>query len=365
MTAPESFNPDRLQLARERRGLLSKELADRCGVTPVTLSNWERGAAPPPPDAIARIASELGFPEAFFYRPLSDRLPDGAANFRARTTIPARQKRAALAAADLACELAAWIERRFALPAVRLPGIHGQLPELTAQMLRVEWLLGERPAPNMIHLLESRGVLVFSLAQDCHEIDAFSFWLGKRPIVLLNTMKSPERSRFDAAHELFHLVAHREQTGKEEEQAADLFAGAFLMPSADVRRRILRVEGLNQLIEAKQRWGVSLAALVYRLNSLGIATPWQYRTLFIELSKRGHRSVEPNSITREGSILLAKVFDSLRTQDIKPRKVAAELGWPTQQLHEFLFGLGATMLGITGPGGSGIPRGRRRMRLVL
>jgi Zn-dependent peptidase ImmA (M78 family)/DNA-binding XRE family transcriptional regulator len=363
MTAPESFNPVRLQLARERRRLLSKELADRCGVTPVTLSNWEQGTTVPSSDAITRIASELDFPEAFFYRPLGDRLPDGAANFRARTTIPARHKRAALAAADLACELAAWIERRFALPVVRLPGIHGQPPELTAQMLRVEWLLGERPAPNMIHLLESRGVLVFSLAQDCYEIDAFSFWLGKRPIVLLNTVKSAERSRFDAAHELFHLVAHREQTGKEEEQAADLFASAFLMSSADTRRKIPRVEGLNQLIEAKQRWGVSLAALVYRLNSLKIATPWQYRTLFIELSKRGHRSAEPNSIPREGSILLTKVFDSLRTQGIKPRQVATELGWPTEQLHEFLFGLGATMLGLDGPGGSGLRRGR--LRLVL
>lgn len=359
-----AFNPARLVLARERRGLLRKELAVRCGVTPQTVSNWESGANPPAPEAVSRIAAELGFLESFFLRPDLDRLPAGAASFRARTKIPARQKHAALAAGDLARELAAWTEARFELPAVRLPNLEGQPPDLAAQVIRAEWLLGEKPIPNMIHLLESRGVLVFSLAQDCHELDAFSFWSGGRPIVLLNTMKTPERSRIDAAHELFHLVAHKEETGKEEEEDADAFAGALLMPPHDVRRHIPRVLGLNHLIQEKQRWGVSLAALVYRLHKLGIATDWQYRSLFMELSKRGYRSSEPRSIAREGSALLTKVFESLKSQGVTPRRVAIELGWSIEQLQEFLLGLGAALLALDG-GGSGSGPGRRNhLRLV-
>lgn len=361
------FVPGRLALARERRSFFSKDLATRCGVTAQTVSNWENGVTVPAQEAISRIASELQFPEAFFFRPMKlDRMPPGAANFRARTKLGARAKSAALAAGDLARELAEWIEARFELPPVRLPDLHGQPPELAAQVIRAEWLLGEKPIPSVIHLLESRGVLVFSLAQDCHELDAFSFWSGDRPIVLLNTMKSPERSKTDAAHELFHLVAHRKQeTGREEEEDSDAFAGALLMPANDVRRFIPRILGLNHLIQEKQRWGVSLAALVYRLHKIGVATDWQYRTLYVELSKRGYRTAEPRSVAREGSALLTKVFEALRLQGLSPRGVAAELGWPVEQVHEFLLGLGAALLPVDGGGNGGGPNNsRNHLRLV-
>lgn len=357
------FSPGRLVLARERRGLFCKELAIQCGVSAQTVSNWESGATVPATEVLRRVASILDFDVSFFYRPEVDRLPEGAASFRARTKLPARQKRSALAAGELAIELAAWIETRFELPPVRLPDLEGQPPELAAQVIRAEWLLGEKPIPNMIQLLESRGVLVLSLAQNCRELDAFSFWSGRRPIVLLNTMKSAERSRMDAAHELFHLVAHKEETGKREEEDADTFAGALLMPTNDLRQRIPQVQGLNQLIQEKRRWGVSLAALVYRLHKVSIATDWQYRTLFMELSKRGYRSAEPNPMPREGSMLLAKVFEALRSQGITPRLVARDLGLSVKQLQEFLFGLGAAFLGLDG-GGSSNKGGREHLRLI-
>jgi Zn-dependent peptidase ImmA (M78 family)/DNA-binding XRE family transcriptional regulator len=361
--APD-FNPARLVLARERRALMGKELAVKCGVTPQTISNWESGATAPAPDVLSRVASELGFEVDFFLLPDLDRLPEGAASFRARTKLPARQKRAALAAGDIARDLAKWIEARFELPPVRLPDLQGQPPELAAQVIRAEWLLGERSIPNMIHLLESRGVLVFSLAQDCKELDAFSFWSDGRPIVLLNTMKTPERSRIDAAHELFHLVAHREETGKKEEEDADAFAGALLMPANDLRRHIPRVLGLNHLIQEKQRWGVSLSALVYRLHKVGLATDWQYRSLFMELSKRGYRSKEPRSMSREGSALLTKVFEALRAQGISTRRVATELGLLVEDLQEFLLGLGAALLTFEGEGKGSGAGSRNHLRLV-
>jgi hypothetical protein len=50
---------------------------------------------------------------------------------------------------------------------------------------------------------------VFSLALDAAEVDAFSMWRQSTPYVFLNTKKSAEHGRFDAAHELGHLVLHR------------------------------------------------------------------------------------------------------------------------------------------------------------
>lgn len=52
----------------------------------------------------------------------------------------------------------------------------------------------------------TKGIRVFSLAEEGREADAFCTWHDSKPFVFLNRMKSAERCRFDAAHELGHLV---------------------------------------------------------------------------------------------------------------------------------------------------------------
>ena len=63
---------------------------------------------------------------------------------------------------------------------------------------------------------------------------------------------------------------------------------------------------VGQIISAKKRWKVSAMALAYRLNSLGYISEWNYRSLLIELGKRGYRSGEPDGIEREVSTVLRK-----------------------------------------------------------
>ncbi|MET9565773.1 ImmA/IrrE family metallo-endopeptidase [Streptomyces tauricus] len=75
-------------------------------------------------------------------------------------------------------------------------------------MVRTRWDLGQAPAPNMVHLLEAHGVRVFSLPPDSLEVDAFAVWRSGVPFVFLHTLKTVERARFFAAHELGHLVMH-------------------------------------------------------------------------------------------------------------------------------------------------------------
>ena len=68
---------------------------------------------------------------------------------------------------------------------------------------------------------------VFSLAENTKNVDAFSCWRNDEPYVFLNTFKSTERSRFDSAHELGHLVLHRHggaKQGRSAEYEAHLFA---------------------------------------------------------------------------------------------------------------------------------------------
>lgn len=208
----------------------------------------------------------------------------------------------------------------------------------------------------MIKLLEAKGVRVFSLAENTKNVDAFSRWRNGIPYVFLNTVKSTERSRLDAAHELAHLVLHKHggpQQGREAEVEANTFASSFLMPEADVRARIPIANRLDDIIAAKTRWGVSAAALAYRLHKLQILSDWQYRTFCIQMNDRGYRSGEPNGLAREESVVWKKVFTALWIEKVSKGKLAEILSIPPNELENLVFGLSGAIArpekSLTGP----------------
>jgi Zn-dependent peptidase ImmA (M78 family) len=245
-------------------------------------------------------------------------------------------------------ELASWIDARFTLPAPDVPDLSGNAPETAAQAVRAAWGLGERPVRNMVHLLEAHGVRVFSLAEECREVDAFSLWWDGVPYVFLNTQKSAERSRLDAAHELGHLVLHRgpRGAGRDLEREAQRFGGAFLMPKASVLASVSGLATVPRLIALKRNWNVAVTALTYRLHELQLISDWHYRTLFTQLSERGYRINEPNPAERETSQLLQKVFDILRQEGISKDAVARDLHVLPEEINALVFGL--VMLPLSG-----------------
>lgn len=337
------FNSSRLVLARQRRRLTKKALAEAAGLDPKSVQRYEAGDGnDPSPATLEAIARALNYPIEFFtghelYCPQPD-----AVSFRALSMISARDRDAAIAAAALATQVMDWVEEHFELSPVDMPDYReGRNPEVAARALRERWGLGEAPVRNMVHLLESKGVKVFSLRENAHAVDAFSLWRRDVPYAFLNTFKTPERSRFDAAHELGHLVLHRHagtQGEKAAEADADAFASAFLMPADDVRARLPRVLSLDDVIEAKLRWRVSAMALIYRLNKLQLITPWQYRTLCIQLNERYGRK-EPNGIEREVSFVWDKVTNSLKHLGLNKHRLAAKLALPVQELESLWFQL--------------------------
>jgi Zn-dependent peptidase ImmA (M78 family)/DNA-binding XRE family transcriptional regulator len=337
--------PSRIQLARERRGMTSAELARRSGVSPQRLSGYENGRGEPSPATVERIAAALGFPAAFFRADDIEEVPSESVAFRARTKTSKRRQKSVRAAGALAVELLGWLDRRFVLPAPDVPSYGKPEPELAAEMLRARWGLGEAPVPNMVHLLEAHGVHVFSLDPEYDDVDAFSFWRDSAPFVFLSTGKSAERGRFDAAHELGHLVLHgheRPLTGPEAEREANAFASAFLMPRADVLARVPAGAQVDQLLKAKGVWRVSAMALAYRLHDLELLSDWQYRSVCRELAELGFRNGEPGGIARETSQLLAKVLRRLRDNGVTPARIADELHIPTAELAKLMFGLTPT-----------------------
>lgn len=343
------FSPSRLRVARKRRGLNKTQFANLIGVDLRSVTGFEHGEFEPSADTLKRIADALRFPALFFSGAEIHEPSNRTASFRSMARMAAAHREAALASGALSFLLNDWIEERFALPQPDLLDLREEDPETAAMVLRQHWLLGEKPIRNVVHLLEAKGVRVFSMAEDTAEVDAFSLWRENTPFIFLNTKKSAERSRFDAAHELGHLILHRhdEPRGREAEQEANQFASAFLMPRGSVLEHAPMIPTLEVLIKLKRHWIVSVAALAYRLHALGLLSEWNYRGLCIEMGQRGYRTQEPDEAQREMSLIIPKIFNALRAEGATKAGVAAELHIMPNELDRLVFGLALTAIETT------------------
>lgn len=336
------FNIKRLELARKRRRYTAKILAEKANVAPVTLSRIVNGSQVPDDETINKIISALKYPSEFFFRDDIDPIDASAASFRSLKAMKSLERDAALAAGELAYEMADWVRRKFNLPSADLLDLGAENdPASAARLIRQKWAIGERPIGGMVKLLESKGVRVFSLAENTKNVDAFSCWRGDEPYIFLNTFKSTERSRFDAAHELGHLVLHKHggaRQGRSAEQEAHLFAASFLMPREDVIATIPFVTSLKQIVKAKARWGVSVAALAYRLHKLGLISDWQYRTFCIRINQEFGIS-EPNGLAPERSSVWQMILTELWREGVTKNHIAKEIAVPADEMENLLFGL--------------------------
>ncbi|CAI1090939.1 Domain of uncharacterised function (DUF955) [Serratia fonticola] len=367
------FNSERLRIARERRGLTQRALAEETGLTSRTISTYEKAGVfdVVASDSMSRIASVLRYPIEFFHEGDAPSLPVEAVSFRAMTKLSAQKRDSALGAGKLAQELSTWIDSQFSLPKANIPDCSFDdysEPEKAARIVREQWGIGELSISNMVHLLEANGIKVFSLAENCVEVDAFSFWMDEKPFVLLNTMKTPERSRFDAAHELGHLVLHKHASnnGRQAELDADRFASAFLMPERSVLATVPRMPSLELLISLKKNWKVSLAAMVRRSFDLGLSTEWHYRQLCIELNRRGFRTAEPQGLPeREKSLVLEKVFAALRAKGVRRMEILDKLRFPLDEISTLTFNNSFFMGAIEGDGARSAPNEKGSSHLSL
>jgi Zn-dependent peptidase ImmA (M78 family)/DNA-binding Xre family transcriptional regulator len=341
------FSADRLKMARYRRKLSGKGLAEAADITAVTVSKIENGHQPDDV-TVDKLARALRYPVDFFFLDKPETLETKAVSFRSLKKMNASERKASLAAGSLGIAFYDWIDRRFNLPSPDLIDLSKERnrPEIAARLLRQHWGIGDRPIASLLKLYESKGIRILSLSENTPNVDAYSFWYGNFPYMFLNQNKTAERSNFDSAHELAHLVLHfhagRESAQIEDaEKQADQFASAFLMPEADVYSAFGHVYSASQIIKAKVRWKVSAMALATRLHGLGMLTEWNYRSIIIDLGQRGYRRAEPLGIERETSTVLAKVLSTLWKSGITRAKIAEELRVPWEEIETLIFNLAA------------------------
>jgi Zn-dependent peptidase ImmA (M78 family)/DNA-binding XRE family transcriptional regulator len=294
----------RLKLARSAAGLSLRELEEKIGgrVTAQAIGKYERDESMPSSGVLIALADALGV--SVDYLVGNQEMVLEAVEFRKKKITSRREESQVEAKVLHMLERYLMVEELLHLPSVEwdkpreapYPIVQNvSEADHAAHSLRDHWGLGNDPIPNLVELLEERGIKVLSV--ELTNIDGLTAQVcraqkGAVPVIVVNRRDWGERQRFTLGHELGHMVM--EVSSKvDEEKAAHRFAGAFLMPAealwAEVGRHRTSI-GWEELFYLKQLFGVSVQALTYRCKDLGIFSQTLFRRLFNDFSRLGWRS---------------------------------------------------------------------------
>lgn len=333
-----TFVGARLTEARVARGLYKKSLGDMIGVSGAQIGHYEDGQDKPQLEKLTVLSEKLNFSIEFFSRDVwAEKLAPIFWRSQASESKSAREMTAQRA--TWICEVFAFLDGevnfpRLQLPAFDLPNdfrlITGEDVERIATELRNQWSLRpDRPIPDIILALENAGIPVIQLEIPSEKQDGFCFWskLLNRFFVGINISGiSGARVRYDAAHELGHAILHSKVTPEEFrdpvknkilEQQAHRFAGAFLFPRAAFIDEV-RDLTLDYFSSLKRKWGISVAAMIYRAWTLELIDDDQRTSLYLNMTRRGWRGAlrepfdtAPNEIPLERPRMLRRAVETI------------------------------------------------------
>jgi Zn-dependent peptidase ImmA (M78 family)/DNA-binding XRE family transcriptional regulator len=306
---------DRVKLARRKAGLSLRDLSAAMNhkVTAQAIGKYERGEDVPSSGVLSALAKALGV--SLSYLMDTGGIVLAGVEFRTKANTTARDR------AHVETEVLEWIERYLQIELVLdLNSAEWQCPvpcpvnlrevtdaEKLANDVREEWKLGTDPIPNMTELLEEKGLKVLTVSLP-ERVSGFTCLVGRGegqsdlPVIVVNNGFPLERRRLTLAHELAHrLIDTNSLDEKEEEKAATLFAGAFLMPREHLLREVGKNRnalGYKELIDLKRLYRVSGMALLMRLRQVGVISESTLIYAFQSIA-RGWRTREPVELERE------------------------------------------------------------------
>jgi Zn-dependent peptidase ImmA (M78 family)/transcriptional regulator with XRE-family HTH domain len=324
----------RLRQARFAAGLSLETLASKLKrpLTKQTLSKYETNKAEPSTSTLMDLARALRVKPSFL---LSE--PEVSVDwvaYRKRASLSARDRETITAVATRRLESELSLRQLFsvglehALPH-HIPVSDADSAESAAERVRESWGLGELPINGVIETIEDHGGIVLSWAEH-RQFDGLSGWTrDEAPVIVINAAAEVDRRRFDAAHELGHLVMLLEVSEDEDERLAHRFAGAFLVPKSAALKELgtkRRTVSMPELGLLKERWGLSMQAWAHRARDLEIIDDGHYRQLNIEFRRRGWYRREPYRYEgREEPLLLRRLVWRALTEGIISSRDAEEI----------------------------------------
>lgn len=304
--ATRNLIPERFREAREARGFTTEEFAEAISVTRQTIAQYETGQISPAPEVISKIIGLTGQPPSFF---TTDRFRS-AEHFRSpfwrslrRMDRPNRLRISRRL--EWAHDICRYVEEFIELPKVNLPAIDFEVErptehdiEMAAELVRAHWGLGKGPLTSFTRVLEANGVVLICEPVRCDDMDAVSRWQGGRPYILYaEENQSGPRSMFNLAHELGHIFLHSTidldyKNLDLVERQANRFAGALLLPRSSFASEVVSTS-IKYFEYLKQRWGVSIAAMIYRCKDLNLLSKSQHGYLMRQMNALGMLQREP------------------------------------------------------------------------
>jgi Zn-dependent peptidase ImmA (M78 family) len=305
----------RLRTARAAAGLSLRDLESKIDnlVTAQALSKYEQDEMMPGSQVLIAIAKALEVSEDYL---LSEQVMslDGV-EFRKKAKMSAKEQ------AQVEAQVLHLFERYLAVEELLGLTIEWDKPreapypvlndvneaDRAARSLRQDWGLGLDPLPNLVELLEERGIKILSIMAD--KVDGLTAKVLRPnrtslPVIVINSEDWAERKRFNLAHELGHLVMDI-APGLDCEKAAHRFAAAFLMPAESLWNEVGKHRtsvSMAELLQLKNLFGTSFQAITYRCKDLGIIGEQLFKSLFEIFKDRGWRASpfkEPGAISPE------------------------------------------------------------------
>jgi Zn-dependent peptidase ImmA (M78 family)/lambda repressor-like predicted transcriptional regulator len=262
------------------RGLTVPALAKEGGIGTATLSNLLNGKSEPKSSTLIALATALGVPVAQL---VADSPELKSLRFRTAKTLSGREK---AEKDELRHDTALWLanyrfleERLGTHQEYALGRIAEDDPWKAAAAVRKVLDLGALAIADLPELMERAGVKL--------RIRPFGFQrtfglsvadTDGGPAIVVNSGPkiSIERQLFSIAHELGHLVLHRnsydaskDDVVEEEERSANLFAGQFLVPDDALDKAWGESRGLhwvNSVLRIKKQFKVSYMTVLVRLS---------------------------------------------------------------------------------------------------
>jgi len=324
--APARQVGERIRRLRLASGLSQSELADRTAITQASISAAENGRSRLDSDDLLKLAVKLKCRVEFLTRYDDDQPVSTRPWLRAYSDAPKRAVDQQRSASELLIGSIDRLGLRTLPDIVPIesidPNDEEAIEALALDARRLADIDDDAVVGNATRAVERLGCIVTPMHEELGRHLGLSLRIDQTPVICVSRPSHDsdrhvpgDRQRLTVLHELGHLALHSgyppPETSAEAaalERQAHRFAGAFLVPADALRSEIGAAGGrvtLRTLGRIKERWGVSIKALVVRCDQLGLlSSKDQTRSLYKQISARGWNKNEPYTTGNEEAVWL-------------------------------------------------------------
>lgn len=337
---------ERLRLARRALNLSTRDVANQLrahgkSYSHATIANYERGLTHPTEDVLVALAE-------IYNRPIDWLRGTGlklqGVRYRCLKSVREHEKKTFESLAQGWLEAYLYIERL--LNCLETIPMNIKVERTTsgkelAEQIRKKYKLDIYPLPGAVRLVENFRIYVIELDTNAR-IDAFAGRLGDFRVVVLNSSLPNDRIRLTVLHELAHHLYEDCMVGdslpqEEIESRAFEFASNVLIPESQLKEAF-ELKSMVRLVQYKERFGISLAAMIYRAKRSKLIPSTLYQRLWRDFGRLGYNKIEPGYVAPDRPRRMEALIDAAVSQNIiSYKEVARIVGTNEESVTERIF----------------------------